>query len=63
MDRLVLVGNGFDIGHKFKTSYSDFMDFLKNSVVKIKTNNPINEKPFVTGELGISNDKTQTLFI
>lgn len=31
MNRLILIGNGFDIAHKIKTSYKDFiLDYLKN---------------------------------
>lgn len=32
MNRLILIGNGFDIAHKIKTSYKDFiLDYLKNA--------------------------------
>ncbi|OCK50683.1 hypothetical protein BA768_19400 [Chryseobacterium sp. CBo1] len=32
MNRLILIGNGFDIAHKIKTSYKDFiLDYLKKS--------------------------------
>ncbi|MCL1637926.1 MULTISPECIES: AbiH family protein [Elizabethkingia] len=32
MNRLILIGNGFDIAHKIKTSYKDFiLDYLKNT--------------------------------
>ena len=28
MNRLVIIGNGFDLAHGLKTSYNDFLDFL-----------------------------------
>lgn len=32
MNRLILIGNGFDIAHKIKTSYKDFiLDYLRNA--------------------------------
>ena len=27
MNRLVLIGNGFDLAHDLKTSYADFIDW------------------------------------
>lgn len=33
MNRLILIGNGFDLAHGLKTSYHDFiLDYLKNSI-------------------------------
>ncbi|MFC4095510.1 AbiH family protein [Euzebyella saccharophila] len=33
MNRLVLIGNGFDLAHGFKTSYSDFiLDYFQNAI-------------------------------
>lgn len=32
MNRLILVGNGFDLAHGLKTSYKDFMDFYLGKV-------------------------------
>ena len=40
MNRLVLIGNGFDLAHKLKTSYSDFIkDYLKNVINHYYQNN------------------------
>lgn len=34
MNRLILIGNGFDLAHKIKTSYSDFLlDYLKDAFI------------------------------
>ena len=41
MNRLVIIGNGFDLAHKMKTSYKDFiLDFLKESLQKLTEENP-----------------------
>ncbi len=35
MNRLILIGNGFDLAHGLKTSYHDFMlDYLKDCIEK-----------------------------
>lgn len=34
MDRIVIIGNGFDKAHNLKTGYSDFMDYLLDSIAK-----------------------------
>jgi hypothetical protein len=35
-DRLILIGNGFDIAHKIKTSYKDFiLDYLKTHLTRL----------------------------
>lgn len=34
MNRIVIVGNGFDKAHGLPTSYADFTDYLVNSIVK-----------------------------
>lgn len=37
MNRLILVGNGFDLAHGLKTSYKDFIDdFWEGKINKIK---------------------------
>jgi len=39
MNRIILIGNGFDLAHGFKTSYKDFLeDYLKPKREKIKIN-------------------------
>lgn len=49
MNRLILVGNGFDLAHGMKTSYNDFMsDYAANS--------------FMTAcEVGIFQDELMTI--
>ena len=34
MNRLVLIGNGFDLAHKLKTSYADFIDWYYDKRIK-----------------------------
>lgn len=38
MNRLILVGNGFDLAHGLKTSYNDFIDDFWSSIVSTMTN-------------------------
>ena len=39
MNRLILVGNGFDLAHGMKTRYSDFLlDYLKSSFIAAEQN-------------------------
>lgn len=39
MNRIVLIGNGFDLAHGLKTTYKNFIDhFLKNKGIEIKEN-------------------------
>lgn len=46
MNRLVIIGNGFDLAHKMKTSYKDFiLDFLKEGLQKLTEENPELELP------------------
>ena len=36
MNRIILIGNGFDLAHGMKTSYNDFLkDFWKNTITEI----------------------------
>ncbi|KIC61728.1 AbiH family protein [Chryseobacterium taiwanense] len=47
MNRLILIGNGFDIAHKIKTSYKDFiLDYLKNAF-NLAKNKTIYEDQFL----------------
>lgn len=40
MNRLILIGNGFDLAHKLKTSYSDFItDYIARSINNFYENN------------------------
>ncbi len=47
MNRLVLIGNGFDLTHKLPTSYQDFIDWYWNGrFVKLrKTFTPVSKAP------------------
>jgi hypothetical protein len=48
MNRLVIIGNGFDLAHKMKTSYKDFiLDFLKEGLQKLTEENPELKFPLV----------------
>ena len=39
MNRLILIGNGFDLAHGFKTSFKDFIeDYLKKSIDSVIEN-------------------------
>jgi len=43
MNRLIIIGNGFDLAHGLKTRYSDFMlDYLKGILKSIKLTSPVN---------------------
>ena len=33
MNRIILVGNGFDLAHKLKTGYKDFINWYYNQLV------------------------------
>lgn len=49
MNRLIIIGNGFDLAHNLKTRYSDFIDFLwKKEAEKIYQNL---DKPIYDSEL------------
>jgi hypothetical protein len=40
MNRLILIGNGFDIAHGLKTKYSEFInEFWKKQVIELENNN------------------------
>jgi len=45
MNRLVIVGNGFDLAHGLKTSYADFMfDYLKTAILAATEKRGFNDK-------------------
>lgn len=50
MNRLVLIGNGFDLAHGLKTSYADFVDwyFEKRYDNLLDTHNDVSEDPLLT---------------
>ncbi len=44
MNRIVLIGNGFDLAHGMSTGYKDFLqDFWRNTIKKVRES-PFNEK-------------------
>lgn len=53
MNRLVLIGNGFDLAHGLKTSYADFIDWYKEYRVRQLSliNSNISEDPLFTIKL------------
>ena len=53
MNRLVLIGNGFDLAHKLKTNYSDFIfNLIKESIIETISNyNENNLNPKKTNNL------------
>jgi len=50
MNRLVLIGNGFDLAHDLKTSYADFINwyFEKRYDNLLDTHNDVSEDPLLT---------------
>ena len=50
MNRLVLIGNGFDLAHGLKTSYADFVDwyFEKRYDNLLDTHNDVSEDSLLT---------------
>ncbi len=45
MNRLIIIGNGFDLAHGIKTSYHDFiLDYLKTSLIKCVESGPYNKQ-------------------
>ena len=50
MNRLVLIGNGFDLAHGLKTSYADFINwyFEKRYDDLLETHNDVSEDPLLT---------------
>ncbi|PWK26785.1 abortive infection AbiH-like protein [Arcicella aurantiaca] len=38
-NKLVIIGNGFDLAHRFETSYSDFIEWYKEDCMKRATEN------------------------
>lgn len=52
MNRIYLIGNGFDCAHKLNTRYSDFLFwYCKNSISKAKTENKTYEDSFITAKV------------
>lgn len=50
MNRLILIGNGFDLAHGLKTSYADFINwyFEKRYDDLLETHNDVSEDPLLT---------------
>jgi len=34
MNRIIIIGNGFDLAHGLKTSYKDFLEWIKSKIVE-----------------------------
>jgi len=51
---LYLIGNGFDLAHNLPTSYSDFMDYIKNDIAEV---NYFRQKLSFTIKNGFLNDE------
>ena len=57
MNRLILVGNGFDLAHGLKTSYKDFIDdFWKSSFEEIVRESNIGKVNLNNGIIEVSNE-------
>jgi len=39
MNRIVIIGNGFDKAHGLPTRYAEFLDFLRDSIAKYEEEN------------------------
>lgn len=51
MNRLIIIGNGFDLAHGLKTRYSDFMlDYVKKAIIKRTSLRQSDELIFIKGE-------------
>ena len=50
MNRLVIIGNGFDMAHGFKTSYMDFINWYWDQRVYTFSGNTTNT-PFVIAKI------------
>jgi hypothetical protein len=56
MNRIILIGNGFDLAHKIKTSYSDFIDdYWENTIDQF---NKRESDTFKNSEISITNIPT-----
>lgn len=71
MNRLILIGNGFDLAHKLKTSYYDFiLDYLETAFKIAKDKGEYNDElikvtsstAYISPELNNISDVTQFLF-
>lgn len=58
MNRIILIGNGFDLAHGFKTGYKDFIeDFWKRKIEKLNTNIDVT----LEEDLYLNNNKSSNL--
>ena len=55
MNRIIIIGNGFDLAHGLKTSYRNFIDkFWEETAIKIKNNGgKIYEDDFISVPRGL----------
>ena len=64
MNRLVIIGNGFDLAHGLKTSYGDFINYYINNMVSIFNKNHLYEDNLISLEYhsaSFQNVKTHSL--
>lgn len=50
MNRIIIIGNGFDVAHGLKTRYSDFLEDLKDEIIAPKRRIELNLKPACSAE-------------
>jgi hypothetical protein len=57
MNRLVIIGNGFDLAHGLPTSYKDFIDdYWKNAIQELYDNNKYSDSLFTSNISGLVNN-------
>ena len=57
MNRLVIIGNGFDLAHGLPTSYKDFIDdYWKNAIQELYDNNKYSDSLFTSNISGVVNN-------
>jgi hypothetical protein len=57
MNRIVIIGNGFDKAHSLSTGYNDFMDYLVDSIATFEKVNRNSYKPNIKGKKCSNEDK------
>lgn len=62
MNRIILIGNGFDIAHGLKTQYSDFINWYWNCWIDVLKQCDEDKTEDDLCELGIRNNKTWAKF-
>lgn len=62
MNRIILIGNGFDLGHELKTSYKNFIDHIKETYFQAfikRDQQAIENNTFFSFPTGYTTDITQ----